>query len=107
MEITLSTGLPAQWANARPLEDYETQFLYTGLSRVDTVKKVVSQFVRAPDGHITYTEYPCDASVFPRVYASEWARVRVYSRTPRVWTETLGVDIVQAFVQHPTQTVLT
>lgn len=107
MEITMSTRLPPQWATARPLEEYETQFLYTGLSRVDTVKQVISQLVKSPEGRITYTESPCESTVFPRVYASEWVQVRIFSRSPRVWTETLGVDIVHAFVQHPIQTDLT
>lgn len=102
MEMTMTNVLPKKWADAKPIESYETQFLYTGFSRYNVAKKSLSQLVRKPDGTLWYSEAPCAATVFPRAYASEYARVNVYSVNPRVWTE--EVDTLQCFVQQPTQT---
>lgn len=103
MNITLTRHVPKEWRTAKPLETYETRFLYTGLSRYNTEKKTLSQLVRGPAG-ITYTETVCDATVFPRTYATEMARITVYSNSPRVWKETVGLDDTHFFVQQPTQT---
>ena len=54
----MSNSLPAEWANRKPVERYETQFLYVGLSRYDTVKKTLSNFNRTEDGKVVYTETP-------------------------------------------------
>lgn len=86
MQVEILAYLPKEWATKKPIESYETTFLATGFSRYNTAKKTLSQFVRKEDG-VWYTESPCTATVFPRVYAAEPAHVTVYSRSPRVWSE--------------------
>lgn len=102
MEVQLTNKLPTEWAAKKPVEHYETQFLYVGLSRYDTAKKTLSSIVRTPEGKTIYTENPYDGNL-ARCYVSEFAVVTVYSRSPRVWTEDMGVNEIHAFVQQPTQ----
>lgn len=98
----MMTRLPAEWVAKKPIERYETQFLYVGLSRYDKVKKVLSSIVRSPDGKTLYTETPYDGNL-ARCYITEFATVTVYSANPRVWVEDLGINDIHAFVQQPTQ----
>jgi hypothetical protein len=97
MQVHMSTKPPKEWEGKKPLESYETTFLATGFSRYNTAKKTLSQFVRQDDGTVLYVESACGATVFPRVYACEHARVVVYSRSPMVWVE--EVNEPQWFVQ--------
>lgn len=94
----MSNTLPSEWATRKPVERYETQFLYVGLSRYDTVKKTLSNFNRTEDGKVVYTETPYSGNL-ARCYVSEYATVSVYSSNPRVWTEDLGTNDVTAFFQ--------
>jgi hypothetical protein len=96
----MTTSLPSEWVGAIPLETYETTFLSIGLSRYDTVKKTLSTFVQDPGGLITYTETPYTAGSLARCYVCEYATVTIYSVSPRVWVEDLGVDGVTVVVQH-------
>ena len=96
------TRLPAEWVAKKPIERYETQFLYVGLSRYDKTKKVLSSIVRSPDGKTLYTETPYDGNL-ARCYITEFATVTIYSANPRAWVEDLGVNDIHAFVQQPTQ----
>lgn len=103
----MTSRLPSEWATKKPIEKYETQFLYVGLSRYDIVKKTLSNIVRTLDGKTVYTETPYDGSL-ARCYITEFATVTVYSTSPRVWTEDLGTNDRHAFVQkQPTQVALT
>jgi hypothetical protein len=99
----MATLLPSEWATKKPIEKYETQFFYIGLSRYDTVKKTLSSIVRTPEGKMLYTETPYEGNL-ARCYVTEYATVTIYSHTPRVWVEDLGVNDRHAFVQkQPTQ----
>lgn len=89
----------------KPIETYETQFLYVGLSRYDIVKKTLSSIVRSP-GKTVYTETPYEGSL-ARCYITEHATVSVYSLNPRVWKEDMGVNDQTFFVQQPTQAAST
>jgi hypothetical protein len=97
----MTSRLPAEWATKKPLEKYETQFLYVGLSRYDMAKKILSNIIRTADGKTLYSETPYDGTL-ARCYVTEYATVTVYSANPRVWVEDLGVNDVHAFVQQPT-----
>ena len=107
MEIQMMGAMPKEWNDKKPVESYETTFLSTGFSRYNTTKKTLSHFLRETDGRLTYTESLCEATVFPRVYASEFTRVTVYSLTPRVWKEEVGMEEVHFFIQHPRQVAST
>jgi hypothetical protein len=95
----MMSRLPAEWVTKKPVERYETQFLYVGFSRYDTAKKTLSNIVRTNDGKTLYTELPCDELVLAKCYITEYATVTVYSLNPRVWVEDMGVNDVHAFVQ--------
>lgn len=98
MELRLTTSLPSEWKTKKPLEVYETQFLYVGLSRYNTAKKTLSSFVRRDDTTI-YTERPSVDEQFARCYVTEFATVTVYSHSPRVWKEDMGVDGETVFLE--------
>ena len=104
MEIHITSHTPSEWVGKKPLEKYETQFLYVGLSRYNTVKKTLSSILRTSDGTTLYTETGYTGSL-ARCYISEFATVTIYSLTPRVWKEDLGLTDQTFFVQkqQPTQ----
>jgi len=90
--------LPA-WSGVKPLETYETRFLYLGFSRYNTEKKTLEQFDRRPEGHILFRSTPISLGVVSRCYHTEHARVTVYSTSPRVWSETLSPGETHFFIQ--------
>ena len=94
--------LPA-WSGVKPLETYETRFLYLGFSRYNTEKKTLEQFRRGSDGEITFRSTPLALGVASRCYHTEYARVSVYSTSPLVWSETLSPSETHFFVQKPQQ----
>ncbi len=97
MEVRLLDAVPPEWTSKKPIETYETRFLYIGFSRYDTTKQVLTKFIRQDDGTINMSEAPHKEAFFARCYHTEHARVTVYSLNPRVWTE--EVDGLQCFVQ--------
>jgi hypothetical protein len=107
MQVTIGASVPKEWQTKKPIESYETTFLATGFSRYNTVKKTLSQFVRHDNDTVTYSESACAATVFPRVYACEAARVTIYSKSPSVWMEEIGTGEVHFFAQQPMQTACT
>jgi hypothetical protein len=102
----MTSKLPSEWATKKPIEKYETQLLYVGLSRYNTVKKTLSSIIRTPDCKTLYTETPYDGSL-ARCYITEYATISVYSLNPRVWKEDMGSDGQTFFVQQPTQAAST
>lgn len=87
----------------KPIEIYETHFLYIGFGRYDVVKKVTSRIEATEDGKTLYTETPVEApKTFPKVYHSEFVRVTVYSQSPRMWKEELS-PYDYTFFQQVTQ----
>jgi hypothetical protein len=99
MEVKLLRHLPPSWTAKKPIETYETTFLYIGFSRYDTAKQKLSNLVRTKDG-IFYTETPASPSCLARCYTTEHVRVTVYSESPRVWIEDVGVSDRHVFVQQ-------
>ena len=94
----MTSRLPSEWATKKPLEKYETQFLYVGLSRYDTAKKTLSSIVRSPE-KTTYVETPYGDGHLAKCYITEYATITVYSHSPRVWKEDMGVNDVTVFVE--------
>ena len=90
--------LPA-WSGAKPLETYETRFLYLGVSRYNTEKKTLEQFQRQADGRILFRTTPLPLGVVSRCYHAEHARVTVYSKSPWVWAEALSPTEVHFFTE--------
>lgn len=103
MELTILTHIPPEWQSRKPLEEYETTFLYTGFRRYNPKTKRLAQFSHE-DGKILYSEIPWESGVLSRCYASEPARVIVYSTSPAAWAEVLTPTDVQ-FYHQAQQTV--
>ena len=76
--------------------------LYTGLSRYDVERKVLSTLTLEPDGRVLYRERPYEGRVFSRVYSAEHVRVVVYSESPKVWAEELSPHETHFFQQVST-----
>lgn len=98
MEVDLQSDVPATWKSRRPVDEYETTLLYTGFSRYDTRKKVLSQLQKTPDGRLVYTSRPWEG-VLSRCYNAELVRITVYSTEPAVWSETVQPGEVHFFQQ--------
>lgn len=97
MEVQLLDTVPQEWISKKPIETYETRFLYIGFSRYDTTKQTLTKFVKQDDGTVLVTDASHKEAFFARCYHTEHARVTIYSLSPRVWTE--EVDRLQCFVQ--------
>ena len=97
MEITVDTKVPKEFEKMAGMT-YETRFIYTGYSRLDTEKNILSRLKVASDNRILYSEsdFPTGC-VLPRAYHTEHARVTVYSQSPRIWKEELSWDVVYFF----------
>jgi len=80
------------------LREYETRILWTGLSRYDVERKVLST-LKMDGERILYSERPYPGHVFSRVYATEHVRVTVYSDSPKVWSEELSPHEIHFFQQ--------
>jgi len=104
MKISISSTIPKKWRSAKALKTYETNFIYVGVERYNTVTKTLSSIERNGDT-LTYKEEPCTHPTFSSSYANEHVRVTVYSESPRVWSEELAPHELFFFVQQPTQTV--
>jgi hypothetical protein len=102
MEITLTNGVPPAWRARRPLREYETRLLYTGFSRYDVDRKVLSTLQVTPEGKLLYSERPHEGRTFSRVYAAEHVRVIVYSESPKIWAEEIGPYETHFFQQVST-----
>ncbi len=98
MEVQILSKVPSEWADKKPLESYETRFLYVGFSRFDTAKNMLSNFYRDETGKVHYSERPHKEACFSRCYAAENVLVTVYSLTPRVWRE--DADETHFFIQQ-------
>jgi hypothetical protein len=105
MKITIGTELPDTWKSTTPIRVYETRFLSLGFRRYNIQEKTISRFLSLPDGSIAYEENKTDVSVFSRGYATECARVTVYSTCPHVWMEETSPYERFIFIEK-TETVL-
>ncbi len=101
--MTLTNGVPLAFQGRRPLREYETRMLYTGFSRYDVDRKVLSTISVTPDGKLLYTERQHEGRVFSRVYAAEHVRVIVYSDSPKIWAEELSPYETHFFQQRLTE----
>lgn len=96
MEVRLHKQLPTQYTRVVPTT-YETQFLYTGMSRVDKTNSTLTTTRLLENGHLAITEQPYDIAVLSRVYHVEHAKVDVYSKNPKVWSEMISPTEVYFF----------
>lgn len=99
MEIKILTKIPEEWKNKKPIEEYETTLMYTGFSRYDTKKSLLSRIERKLDGRLLYSSNSW-TGVLSKCYHTENVRVTVYSTSPAMWSETVSIDNPQFFVQQ-------
>lgn len=106
MNVEIMYELPDEWKNAKPIRRYDTRFIFLGIRRYDTERKVISGFIVKPGGAIVYEEYeqrPDEATTLSRSYGVDHATVTIYSESPRVWVEELSSQERFVFVQQDTQ----
>ncbi len=84
------------------MREYETRLLYTGFSRYDVDRKVLSTIQVTPEGKLLYRERAHEGRTFSRVYAAEHVRVIVYSESPKVWAEEIAPYETHFFQQVST-----
>jgi hypothetical protein len=48
MQIEILSEVPPEFAKAKPLRTYETQYIYTGFRRYDVERSVLMEFVETP-----------------------------------------------------------
>lgn len=104
MEVRLHKQLPTQYTHVVPTT-YDTQFLYTGMSRIDKTTRTLTTTTILENGHLFITEQPYDIAVLSRVYHVEHAKVDVYSKQPKVWSEMISPTEIYFFeeVKHVQQ----
>ena len=83
----------------KPIKTYETKYMYTGFSRYDTYKKVLSKMIEK-EGKIYLEESPCDIQVFSRTYHTELVKVSIYQESPRLWSEQLSPTEIYFFQEQ-------
>jgi len=71
---------------------YETKYFYTGFGRYNEYEKTLEVLKIEEDGTYLFSSRPHDAEVFSRVYHVEPVTLTLYSSSPRVWKETVGID---------------
>ncbi len=96
MEARLHKKLPTQYTSLVPTT-YETQFLYTGMSRVDKTMSTLTTCQLLDNGNFFITEHPYEIGVLSRVYHVEHVRIDIYSKEPKVWSETISPTEVYFF----------
>ena len=99
MEVQLVSGVPLAWLTCTPIRTYETTYLYTGLSRIDTYLKKIQTLESLPNGNIKFTERDFADGVVPRVYSVEHVRVTDFAHVPRVWKEEVSPTEVYFYCQ--------
>ena len=98
MKVQVTMSPPT---NTKPLETYETTFVYTGLSRLDTKKKKIVQIQPGDENHLLIQEVPWEGTILSRSYHTENVRVTVYSTKPHAWSETLDPRTTYFFSEVP------
>jgi hypothetical protein len=102
MEVSIQSHIPPEYASRRPLREYETQQIATGLSRYNVQTKTVST-LRLENGRLLYTEVPYAGTLLSRAYTTELVRMIVYSDSPKVWAEVVSPDCLYFFAQKHLQ----
>ena len=99
MEVQLVVGIPLAWMTCTPIRTYETTYLYTGLSRIDTYTQKIQTLEGLPNGNVRFTERDFLDGVVPRVYSTEHVRVTEFANVPRVWKEEISLGEVYFYSQ--------
>jgi len=93
MEIEILESVPV---SMKPLQTYETRYIYTGFGKYDVESQVFSR-IELRNSVLLYHEHHTSDGCFSRGYFVENVRVTVYSRSPRIWAEELSPDKVYFF----------
>lgn len=91
MRILISDKVPEKYTSQKGTI-YETRFIYTGLGRYNEYTQCMEWIEVDPDGSHSFSMKPYTPEVLSRSYHVEHARVTLYSESPRVWKEEIGLD---------------
>jgi hypothetical protein len=100
MEVELTHSIPDAWKDA-PCTTYETQYVYIGFRRLNVkTRKLQSLEIIPQTGFWMFSEEDnLHSGVLSRAYHTEHVTVTDYSKSPRVWSESLAPDQVFFFRQ--------
>jgi hypothetical protein len=91
MKILIADKVPEKYASQKGTT-YETRFIYTGLGRYNEHTQCMEWIEVDPDGSHSFSIKSYTLEVLSRSYHVEHARVTVYSESPRVWKEEIGLE---------------
>jgi hypothetical protein len=91
MKILIADKVPEKYVSQKGTT-YETRFIYTGLGRYNEHTQCMEWIEVNPDGSHSFSIKSYTLEVLSRSYHVEHARVTVYSESPRVWKEEIGLD---------------
>jgi hypothetical protein len=91
MRILIADKVPEKYTSQKGTT-YETRFIYTGFGRYNEHTQCMEWIEVDPDGSHSFSMKPYTPEVLSRVYHVEHARVTLYSESPRVWKEEIGLD---------------
>ena len=91
----MQQGVPSKFKTLKD-STYETRYIYTGMSRYDTEKKLLSKFVEE-NGKVYCYISPYTDTLLSRGYHTEHVRITVYSESPRIWAEEVSPHEVYFF----------
>jgi hypothetical protein len=104
MMVEIYEKEPPEISGKKPIQTYETQYVYTGFRRYDVKRKMMMEFVETVKG-LVLKEIPMEMDVFSRGYSVEKAIVYVYSESPRIWKEVLNPFVTHFFIEVQDQPV--
>ena len=98
MEVRCTRNRPS-WATG-PGKSYETEYLYTGLGRINLHTQTFQLLQTIENSHnFLFTERPHPVGVLSRVYHVEHVTYTEYSESPRRWSEQTDPSTVMFFAE--------
>ena len=99
MEVELTYSIPDAWKDA-PCTTYETQYIYIGFRRLNVKTRKLQSIEFTQTGLWMFSEEDnLHSGVLSRAYHTEHVTVTEYSKSPRVWSESLAPDQLFFFRQ--------
>lgn len=102
MLIDIREQEPPEVIGKKPIQTYETQYIYTGFRRYDVKRKVLMEFIETVKGTVL-KDIPMEMDIFSRGYSVETATIYVYSEKPRIWKEVMSPFVSHFFLEKSEQ----
>lgn len=87
MELTMTTQIPNEFIGKQGTS-YDTEYLYTGFSRINVAKRRVQTIRKLSNGNVSMLDRDYHPEILSRVYHKELVRITEYGCG--VWSEVVG-----------------